>query len=111
MVITTYPSLPKILIAHLLKWQFQLEQLSDRWKEFDGKSWRRSIIEQRSQINDMLENIPSLKSKLGESIIIAYPKAISLVIDETELPKLTFPETCPYTIEQILDKKFYPVAE
>jgi hypothetical protein len=33
-----------ILIAYLLKWQFQLETLSDQWQEFEGKSWRKTII-------------------------------------------------------------------
>ncbi|BAP54684.1 hypothetical protein THII_0387 [Thioploca ingrica] len=47
----------KILIAHLLKWQFQLQQLSERWKEFDGRSWQRSIIEQRSEIADQLGRV------------------------------------------------------
>ncbi|MEN9460347.1 MAG: hypothetical protein RIS84_367 [Pseudomonadota bacterium] len=27
-----------ILIAHLLKWQFQYQQLSDKWKEFFSRS-------------------------------------------------------------------------
>ena len=34
-----------VLIAHLLKWEFQLHQLQDQWKEFDGRSWRKTIIE------------------------------------------------------------------
>ena len=26
-----------ILIAHLLKWEYQLQTLSDRWQEFEGR--------------------------------------------------------------------------
>ena len=101
----------KILIAHLLKWQFQLQQLNEQWQEFDGRSWRRSIIEQRSQLADLLENIPSLKHHLSESVNLAYPKAVNLAIDETKLPKSLFPKTCPYTVEQLVDKEFYPPSE
>jgi Domain of unknown function DUF29 len=97
-----------VLIAHLLKWQFQLDQLSDRWKEFDGRSWRRSIIEQRHEILRQLRNKPSLKSYLPDAIIEAYPDALESAIEETNLPESTFPQTCPYSLEQLLDKKFYP---
>ncbi|BAP54519.1 hypothetical protein THII_0222 [Thioploca ingrica] len=99
------------LIAHLLKWQFQLKQLSERWQEFDGRSWRRSIIEQRYQIAYLLESIPSLTNYLSESVNLAYPKAVNLAIDETKLPKSLFPKTCPYTVEQLIDKEFYPPSE
>jgi len=96
----------KILIAHLLKWQFQLNQLNERWSDFKGSSWRATIVEQRSEIQDQLENIPSLKRSLEEAITKAYPKAVSLAVDETGLSKKTFPQNCPYTIEQLLEKNF-----
>ncbi len=51
----------KILIAHLLKWQFQLNQLNERWGEFKESNWRATIVEQRSEVQDQLESIPSLK--------------------------------------------------
>jgi len=98
----------KILIAHLLKWQFQLKQLTERWQEFKGNSWQQSITEQRSQIIDQLEQSPSLKRQLPESIMKAYPKAVELAMKETGLSKSTFPNNCPYTVEQLLDDEFYP---
>jgi len=98
----------KILIAYLLKWQFQLQQLTEKWKEFDGRSWQRSIIEQRSEIADQLENIPSLKNHLNELVALAYPKAVKLSVKETQLPLSTFPRDCPYTVEQLLNDDFYP---
>lgn len=101
----------KILIAHLLKWQFQLKQLNELWEKFKGSSWRQSIIEQRSQIADLLENILSLKRNLHDAVMIAYPKAVNLTVDETGLSKTTFPHECPYTIEQLLDKAFYPESK
>jgi hypothetical protein len=101
----------KILIAHLLKWQFQLRQLSERWENFTGSSWRSSIIEQRSEIQDQLENNPNLKSHLTEAITKAYPKAVALAVKETKLPIKSFPKDNPYSIEQLLNDDFYPNYE
>jgi hypothetical protein len=98
----------KILIAHLLKWQFQLNQLNERWSEFRGGSWKATIIEQRSEIQDQLESIPSLKRTLEEVITKAYPKAVSLAAKETGFSPKTFPKECPYSIEQLLNDDFYP---
>lgn len=54
-----------ILIAHLLKWQFQLKQLAEQ--TFQGSSWRASIIEQRMYIERQLELSPSLKTVFNRS--------------------------------------------
>jgi hypothetical protein len=97
-----------ILVAHLLKWQFQLESLTELWQTFQGHSWRSSIQEQRVQILNQLEMSPSLKPHLSAAVQKAYPKAVELASDETGLPKKTFPDTCPYTPEQLLDKRFFP---
>lgn len=93
----------KILIGHLLKWQYQPGGRST--------SWRRSIVEQRLQINDLIEDNPSLKSLLFEAITKAYPHAVELASDETGFPESTFPKTCPYSQEQILTKGFFPESE
>ncbi len=94
----------KILIAHLLKWQFQLAQL----ESYEGKSWRRTIIEQRSQLKDLLDDMPSLKPEIATAIVQAYPKAVMLAVDETGLDEKIFPTSCPYSISQLMDKQFYP---
>lgn len=100
-----------ILIAHLLKWQFQFKQLSKKWQEFDGKSWQRSITEQRIQIQEQLKMSPSLKPYFDDAIDKAYPNALKMAIKETKLPKTTFPDACPYSIEQLLNDDFYPQPE
>lgn len=89
----------KILLAHLLKWQYQ--------PSYRCSSWRGSIAEQRLQINDLIKANPGLKSYLPEAIISAYPEAVELASDETGLPQAIFSTTCTYSIEQLLDKKFY----
>lgn len=97
-----------ILLAHLLKWQFQYYTLSEKWQEFDGRSWRRTIIEQRSRIKKRLQKSPGLKSKLNDIVQEAYIDAIELASEESQLPYTTFPSVCPYSWEQIMNKDFYP---
>ena len=89
-----------ILIAHLLKWQFEPEHRS--------RSWRSSILEQRYQILEQLADSPSLKPRLSEAITQAYPGAVKIAMKETELPRSTFPKDCPYRLEELLDEDFYP---
>jgi hypothetical protein len=100
-----------ILIAHLLKWQFQFKQLSEKWQEFDGRSWKRSIIEQRDQVESQLQMSPSLKPYFDDAIQKAYSRAVKIAAKETKLPVKTFPTICPYSIEQLLDDDFYPESE
>src|SRR5476649_311653 len=83
------------LIFHLLKWQFQ--------PDFRGRSWEGTIEEQRIQLNDLLEDNPSLKSMVKESIKKAYKLSLSLVRKETPLDLKVLPTECPYTFEQIMD--------
>ena len=99
-----------VLLAHLLKWEFQYPILSERWREFDGRSWRATIIEQRDQIAGLLQASPGLKSLLDEAIASAYSAAVKLAHKETRLPLTTFPTVCPYGAEQLLDDEFYPDA-
>ena len=100
-----------ILIAHLLKWQFQFKQLSEMWQEFKGDSWQNSIIEQRNQIERQLQMSPSLKAYFDDAVQKAYVHAVNIAVKETKLPTATFPKICPYSIEQLMDNDFYPQPE
>ena len=97
-----------ILIAHLLKWQFQLATLETQWQDFEGKSWRKTIIEQRAQLLYLLKKVPSLQQKLQNAVTEAYLEAVMLAVKESKLSQSIFPIDCPYTIEQLLDDDFYP---
>jgi len=89
-----------ILIAHLLKWEFQPDHQSG--------SWRGSIQEQRLQLNGLLEDSPSLHQQFIESLEKAYPQAVKLASKETELPTTKFPNECPYELAQLSDEDFLP---
>lgn len=97
-----------ILIAHLLKWEYQYQALSERWRECKGDSWRDTIVEQRKQIAVLLRQSPGLKPVVEETIAAAYPDAADLASKESRLPPETFPAECPYSAEQLLQDDFYP---
>lgn len=89
-----------ILIGHLLKWEYQVSKRS--------RSWLNTIRVQRIDVLQLLKENPSLKSYLEEALHIAYTKGMALAAGETNLPLKTFPENCPYSLEEILSDRFYP---
>jgi len=93
-----------IVMLHLLKWQYQPERRQD------SRSWERSIVEHRQRIERLLKKNPSLKPHLVTAVTEEYAGARRLAAVETSLPRATFPETCPWTVEQILDHDFFPEA-
>lgn len=94
----------KVLLMHLLKWQYQSERRT--------KSWAVAIANCRDNIQDCLEDSPSLQQFLKEADWVAkyYRRACRDAIKETELSADTFPAACPYTMAQILDPQFWPEA-
>ena len=88
------------LIAHLLKWQFQLGHR--------GASWERTIKEQRKALEFHIKQVPSLKSKLfnSEWQDAVWADAVTIAIKGTAIEN--FPETCPWTIDDILAHNWLP---
>jgi hypothetical protein len=89
------------LIAHLLKWQVQ------HWRR--SNSWRATIRLQRTSIDKLLRRNPGLKSRIDEALIESWNEARDLAIAETDLPDSNFPETCPFSLEQIMNPDFFPL--
>jgi hypothetical protein len=89
-----------ILMAHLLKWQYQPDARSSGWVG--------SIAEQRLQIAGQLEDSPSLRGMLADAAEKAYPKSIVLAVRETGLAPDRFPAVCPFSLPQLLDETFFP---
>ncbi len=83
-----------ILIAHLLKWDCQPSKRS--------RSWQATIELQRSRIEKLLRQSPSLRPFLSETLGDVYPDAVLLAIKDTGLNKNAFATTSPYSIEEIL---------
>lgn len=90
----------KILLGHLLKWEYQPDQRS--------RSWRGSILEQRLRLRDLLDDCPSLKPLLPDAVIKAYPDGARLASKETGLPLSALPEVCAYPLDHLLDDDWFP---
>ena len=82
-----------VILLHLLKWQFQPSRR--------GKSWRLSIWNGRLDIARLLKDSPSLTPQLSALATEEYPAARKQAANETGLPLTTFPDVCPFTVEQI----------
>jgi hypothetical protein len=89
-----------LLIAHLLKWQFQPGRR--------GNSWKYTIKEQRIKIKDLLEDSPSLKHELESKLPHAYEQAVVIAVKQTSLEESIFPKQCLYSLEQCFDDGFFP---
>ena len=89
-----------ILLIHLVKWAFQPSGRKS--------GWAATVREQRRRIRKRIEASPSLASYPAEALAEEYGDARLAAVDDTELPLDTFPETCPFTIEQVLDPDFWP---
>lgn len=89
-----------VVFLHLLKWQFQPEMRSG--------SWEGSIIEHRRRIRESIDDSPSLQNYLESIFFDCYLQAVKQAKAETRLPLETFPQQCPYDLEQVVSDEFLP---
>jgi len=92
-----------VLLMHLLKWQYQ--------PHLQSRSWKVTIRNQRSAILDLIEDSPSLKTIVDDKFAKAYQKARLNAADETGISLNKFPETCIWSVDEILEKNFIPNFE
>jgi predicted DNA-binding ribbon-helix-helix protein len=90
----------RVVLLHLLKHKYQPQKRS--------KSWLFSIIEHRIRLRKSLQDSPSLKRYLATIFAEAYQDSRKLASVETGLSIDTFPELCPFTIEETLNEDFLP---
>jgi hypothetical protein len=90
----------RIILLHLLKWQYQPARR--------GPSWQHSIEIQRDDTRDHLAENPSLKPQLDDIVAAAYRKSRVEAEAETGLLRDTFPVECPWTVDQIMSDSFWP---
>ena len=81
------------ILIHLLKWRYQPERR--------GTSGCLSIKNGRHQVDILVEDSPSLQMKTPDLMAKEYAQARENAALETGLPLATFPELCPFTVEQI----------
>ncbi len=88
------------VLLHLLKWRYQPERR--------GASWESSIRNGRDEVEAILADSPSLVPQLPTLLETEYRRSRRNAVSETGLPAMTFPEACPFTVEQILDPDYWP---
>lgn len=89
-----------VVLAHLLKWQFQPERR--------GRSWLNSIERERDRIAVHLDDNPSLGREIGNIVAEAYRLARRDAAREAELALSLLPEDCPYAISDLLREGWLP---
>jgi Domain of unknown function DUF29 len=86
----------RVLIAHLLKWQYQPEKRS--------RSWTQTIINQRFELEGILES-STLRQHAEDVLAKIFPSAVKSATNQTRLPRNAFPGDCPFTLDQILTEE------
>ena len=91
-----------VLLAHLLKWQYQPSRRS--------KSWQFTLVTQRKEIAYGLAEAPSLRGKFNDAkwLEILWAKARTQAEAETGLDVDTFPDVCPWLISDVLGEGWLP---
>ena len=92
-----------VILLHLLKWQAQ--------PELRGASWRKTLLTQRVEIRDLLQQSPSLRREVPSLMRDAYADAVKDAVDETGLRADVFPDTCPYAPDDVLDEDHLPTTD
>ncbi|MSU77229.1 MAG: DUF29 domain-containing protein [Gemmataceae bacterium] len=83
----------RLLLAHLLKREYQADHRTG--------SWRSTILTQRSDLQKILDS-GTLHNHAAIVLGDAYAEARKQAAAETELPRDTFPSSCPWDLETVL---------
>jgi hypothetical protein len=89
----------RLIIQHLLKWEYQ--------PELRSRSWQVTIKRERNHLQRYLRDTPSLK-RYWADLDKVYRDARADAANETGLSDGTFPDHCPYSQEQIQTDWFPP---
>jgi len=92
-------SLLEQIIRHLLLIQYWEEE-----RERASRHWRSEVTSFRCQINRRITK--NFSNYLDDNMSLIYRKARKYVIDKSGVD--TFPNECPYSLDQILDENWFP---
>lgn len=90
----------RVLMVHLLKWQFQPRRRS--------RSWAGTIVRERTNIELYERRSPSLRRRAGEIVLSQYRYTLREAAAETGMPAEAFPAQCPYSLAQLRDFDWLP---
>jgi Domain of unknown function DUF29 len=83
-----------IALIHMLKQKYQ--------PDLSSKSWQDSIDNAQVQIENILQDNPSLKKYPATVLSYCYQKARRHAARQTGLEEKKFPKQCPWKIEELL---------
>jgi hypothetical protein len=86
----------RVILVHLLKWDHQPERRS--------RSWWASVQIQRKHVEKVLRKNPGLKPHIQEAIGDGYGVARLEAAKQTKLNPRIFPEQCPYSWDEIMQR-------
>jgi hypothetical protein len=86
----------RVLLHHLLKWDYQSAARS--------RSCVITIREQRRRAQRQLRKNPGLKARLNEALSDAYDDARDEAARETGLPTRTFPVKLPFAFSDLMER-------
>jgi hypothetical protein len=89
-----------VLVKHLLKCKIQPDHVSN--------GWLGTLNEQRTAIESLLDDAPTLVGLVPEYVQATYSRAQKEAVKDTGLPIAMFPPQLPFTPAQILDNSFIP---
>lgn len=90
----------RLVISHLLKWQFQ--------PDIRSRSWAKTIDGERANIERREDDNPSLAADAKRIVDRIYRYAVREAARDTDLPRSTFPAECPYSVEQLRNADWMP---
>jgi hypothetical protein len=90
----------RLVISHLLKWQYQ--------PQLRSSSWEITISRERNHITSREQTNRALRAGAREIIESVYRSAVREASIETGLDRNIFPFDCPYTVDQLRDPDFMP---
>ncbi|MEG3440356.1 DUF29 domain-containing protein [Pannus brasiliensis CCIBt3594] len=90
------------LLIHLLLYRYWNSE-----REWSGRGWSIEIANFRTQL-EILFRSRTLYNYFQEEIEVIYPKAVKLAAKKSDLPKSLFPETCPFSADEIMNEDFLP---
>lgn len=91
------------IIEHLLKLIYWEAEKAD-----NARGWRNTVIEQRNQLELVLEDSPSLKQVLINIFVECYQKERQNNLRKYELSSGMFPVEPCFTLEDVLNHDYLP---
>lgn len=91
-----------VLLIDLLKYAY----VPDVWEK--DSRWRTTIRNHRCVIHTLLAQNPDFKDYLHQEFVGTYADAVETAAAESRDYSPDFPQTCPWTEEEVLDLDYLP---